>query len=395
MTTVPGQVDRRPARDRVQSALAELDWWLLGAALAVSAFGVYVVKVATEGDIPSDPGYFFTRQVAYTLIGFVALFFIMRLDLEWLSRYAWTLYAILIAAVGIVLVLGSSARGSTRWIELGPLRIQPSEIGKLIIAFVIAVIVVERIRSMDSARLSLVVAVVTAVPAAIVFLQPDLGTALVYAAIALTILWVAGQPITHFIVVGFVVVAAAALVLYVLPGAGLNVLKPYQVDRLTAFVDSGSDRSATGYQLEQSKVAIGSGGAFGKGPSGATQTINDFLPEHHTDFIFAVVAEMFGFLGAGLLIGLYFVIVWRALVIMRSAATELERLVAAGIAAMLAFEVFVNIGMNVGIMPITGIPLPLMSYGGSHTLTNLVAVGVLLRIGARGLGPGVRPAASP
>ena len=156
------------------------------------------------------------------------------------------------------------------------------------------------------------------------------------------------------------------------------------MDRLTSFVDSGSDRSQAGYQLEQSKTAIGSGGAFGKGPGGATQTINDFLPEHHTDFVFAVVAEMFGFLGAGLLIGIYLIIIWRAVGIMRIAATQQEQLMAAGLAAMLAFEVFVNIGMNVGIMPITGIPLPFMSYGGSHTLTNLVAVGILLRIGQRG-----------
>lgn len=392
MATFPGELEGGSARARTQSALAGLDWWLLGSAIAVSGFGVYVVRIATDGDIPSDPGYFFTRQVAYTLIGLVALFFTLRLDLERLSRYVWTLYAMLIAAVGIVLVLGSSARGSTRWIELGPLRIQPSELGKVVIAFVLAVIVVERIRSMDSARLSLFVAGIAAVPAGIVFLQPDLGTSLVYAAITVAILWVAGQPITHFIVAGAVVVTLAALVLYILPAAGVNVLKPYQVDRLTAFVDSGADRSETGYQLEQSKVAIGSGGAFGKGPSGATQTINDFLPEHHTDFIFAVVAEMFGFLGAGLLIALYFVIIWRCLVIMRQAHTELERLVAAGLTAMLAFEVFVNIGMNVGIMPITGIPLPFMSYGGSHTLTNLVAVGVLLRIGRRGreLGPRTR-----
>ncbi|MFM8828933.1 MAG: rod shape-determining protein RodA [Actinomycetota bacterium] len=389
MGTFPEQVQGGSTRERAQSALAGLDWWLLGSAVAVSGFGVYVVKIATDGDIPSDPGFFFTRQVAYTLIGLVALFFTLRLDLERLSRYAWTLYAMLIAAVGIVLVLGSSARGSTRWIELGPLRLQPSELGKVVIAFVLAVIVVERIRTMDPARLSLLVGAIAAVPAAIVFLQPDLGTALVYAAITVAILWVAGQPITHFIVAGAVVVTLVALVLYVLPAAGVNVLKPYQVDRLTAFVDSGADRSETGYQLEQSKVAIGSGGAFGKGPAGATQTINDFLPEHHTDFIFAVVAEMFGFLGAGLLIALYFVIIWRCLVIMRNAHSELDRLMAAGLTAMLAFEVFVNIGMNVGIMPITGIPLPFMSYGGSHTLTNLVAVGVLLRIGRRGreLGP--------
>jgi rod shape determining protein RodA len=392
MSTLSGPAPAQPSRGRATSVLAGLDWWLLGGALAVTGFGVYVVKVATDGDIAADPGFFFTRQVAYALIGLVALFFTLRLDLEWLSRYVWTIYAVLIASVGVVLVLGASARGSTRWIELGPLRLQPSELGKVAIAFIIAVVVVERIKSMESARLSLLVAGVVAVPAAIIFLQPDLGTSLVYAAIALAILWVAGQPITHFMLFGAVVVSAAALILYVLPGIGVNVLQPYQVDRLTAFVDSGADRSATGYQLEQSKVAIGSGGAFGKGPSGATQTINDFLPEHHTDFIFAVVAEMFGFLGAGLLIGLYFLIIWRALVIMRSAATELERLVAAGIIAMLAFEVFVNIGMNVGIMPITGIPLPFMSYGGSHTLTNLVAVGVLLRIGARGRESGPRAA---
>ena len=392
MTTLPGQVPTHSARARAQSALAGIDWWLLGAALAVSGFGVYVVKVATEGDVPGDPGYFFTRQVAYALIGLVALFFVLRLDLEWLSRYVWTLYAILVASVGVVLVLGSSARGSTRWIEFGPIRLQPSELGKVIIAFVIAVVVVERIKSMDSARLSLLVAGVTALPAGIVFLQPDLGTALVYAAIALAILWVAGQPITHFILFGAVVVGAAVLVLYLLPALGVNVLQPYQVDRLTSFVDSGADRSATGYQLEQSKVAIGSGGAFGKGPSGATQTINDFLPEHHTDFIFAVVAEMFGFLGAGLLIAVYLIIIWRAIVIMRGAPTELERLLAAGITAMFAFEVFVNIGMNVGIMPITGIPLPFMSYGGSHTLTNLVAVGVLLGIARRSRLPDPRGA---
>ncbi len=379
-------LERRSAhRDsRVREALAGLDWWLLGAALVASGFGVYVVRAATESDIPSDPGFFFTRQLAFTLVGLLCLVLVMRLDLDRISRYAWTIYAILIASVGVVLVLGSSARGSTRWIELGPARLQPSELGKVALAFVLAVVVVERLPAMEPGRLSLMVAGLTAIPAAIVFLQPDLGTSLVYMAIALAVLWVAGQPITHFALFITIVVVLATLVLYLLPAAGVNVLRPYQVDRLTSFVDSGSDRSQAGYQLEQSKTAIGSGGAFGKGPGGATQTINDFLPEHHTDFVFAVVAEMFGFLGAGLLIGIYLLIIWRAVGIMRIAATQLERLMAAGLAAMLAFEVFVNIGMNVGIMPITGIPLPFMSYGGSHTLTNLVAVGILLRIGQRG-----------
>ena len=379
MTHGTGKVEAR-----ARQATAGLDWWLLIMALAVSGFGVFVVRAATESDVASNPGFFFTRQLAFTVVGLVCLFFMLRLDLENLSRYVWTIYAILVASVGAVLLLGASARGSTRWIDLGPVRLQPSELGKVILAFVLAVVVVERLKAIEPARLSLMVLGLTLLPAVIVFLQPDLGTALVYVAIAMAILWVAGQPITHFVVAGAVIVGAVTLVLYLLPAMGLNVLHPYQVDRLTSFVDSGADRTQSGYQLEQSKVAIGSGGAFGKGPSGATQTINDFLPEHHTDFIFAVVAEMFGFLGGGLLIAAYFIIVWRAIVIMRLAATELERLVAAGIAAMLAFEVFVNIGMNVGIMPITGIPLPFMSYGGSHTLTNLVAVGVLLRIGMRG-----------
>ncbi len=382
MSTLRRRTDSLEARAR--AGMVGLDWWLLVGTLMTSAFGIYVVRAATESDVPGDPAFFFSRQLAYTLVGVVCLFFMLRLDLDRLSRHVWTIYAISVASVGAVLVLGVSARGSTRWIDLGVVRLQPSELAKVVLAFVLAVVVAERLRAMEPARLTLMALGLAMLPAIIVFLQPDLGTSLVYLAITLGILWVAGQPITHFVLIGGIIVTLVVLVLYLLPAIGLNVLQPYQVSRLTSFVNAGSDGTQTGYQLEQSKVAIGSGGAFGKGPSGATQTINDFLPEHHTDFVFAVVAEMFGFLGAGLLIGAYFIIIWRAIVIMRLAATEFERLIAAGIAAMLAFEVFVNIGMNVGIMPITGIPLPFMSYGGSHIVTNLVAVGLLLRIGMRG-----------
>ncbi len=382
MSTLRRRTDSLEARAR--AGMVGLDWWLLVGTLMTSAFGIYVVRAATESDVPGDPAFFFSRQLAYTLVGVVCLFFMLRLDLDRLSRHVWTIYAISVASVGAVLVLGVSARGSTRWIDLGLVRLQPSEFAKVVLAFVLAVVVAERLRAMEPARLTLMALGLAMLPAIMVFLQPDLGTSLVYLAITLGILWVAGQPITHFVLIGGIIVTLVVLVLYLLPAIGLNVLQPYQVSRLTSFVNSGSDGTQTGYQLEQSKVAIGSGGAFGKGPSGATQTINDFLPEHHTDFVFAVVAEMFGFLGAGLLIGAYFIIIWRAIVIMRLAATEFERLIAAGIVAMLAFEVFVNIGMNVGIMPITGIPLPFMSYGGSHTVTNLVAVGLLLRIGMRG-----------
>jgi rod shape determining protein RodA len=206
---------------------------------------------------------------------------------------------------------------------------------------------------------------------------------MVYAVILAAILFMAGTRWTHFAVGASVVVVAVLAVLWLLPTFGVQVLQPYQVDRLTAFTNSGKDVGDTGYQLEQSKTAIGSGGAFGKGVNGATQTNNDFLPEHHTDFIFAVVAEMFGFVGAGALVLCFGLVLWRGLRICMRASTRIDQLVAATIVAMLGFEVFVNIGMTVGIMPITGIPLPFMSYGGSHTLTNLIAVGLLLRIHRR------------
>jgi rod shape determining protein RodA len=172
-------------------------------------------------------------------------------------------------------------------------------------------------------------------------------------------------------------------VLWVLPAGGVHVLEDYQRERLTAFVGSDRDTSDQGYQLDQSTTAIGSGGALGKGPDGATQTQNDFLPEHHTDFIFAVTAEMLGFVGGAGLILLYALIIWRGLRVTAQASTPTDQVLAGAIVAMLAFQVFVNIGMTVRLMPITGIPLPLMSYGGSHTLTTFAAVGLLLGIHRR------------
>ncbi|MDH3227102.1 MAG: FtsW/RodA/SpoVE family cell cycle protein, partial [Thermoleophilia bacterium] len=260
----------------------------------------------------------------------------------------------------------------------------PSEAGKLILVFVLAAVIAERAHLIGTVSLSVLALIITAVPALIIFLEPDLGTAMVYFAILAGILLVAGAPWHHFAVAGVVAALAVLIVVVVLPNTGVSVLQPYQVDRLTAFVDSERDPSDSSYQLEQSKTAIGSGGALGKGPEGATQTINDFLPEHHNDFIFAVVSEMFGFVGGGGLILLFGIVVWRAMRIASNAASRFDQLIVAGIVSMLVFQVFVNIGMTVGIMPITGIPLPFMSSGGSHTIASMAAVGVLMRIHARG-----------
>jgi rod shape determining protein RodA len=383
MTTIAPRAPRSPVVDRLRDSAGRLDWILLLCVAGISTFGLYTIKAGTRLDVPGDPTYYFTRQILLLLVGVGGMLIAAMVNLDRLARWTWFLWGGLCGALAAVFVIGSGARGSTRWIDLGPFRLQPSEIGKVVIIAVLAGLVVERVGQVGTTRFTLLCAGVVALPTAIVFAQPDLGTALVYLVILATVLFLAGAPWTHFAIFASVVVVVIGAVLWVLPSFGLDVLQPYQVERLTAFTNSSSDTTDSGYQLEQSKTAIGSGGATGKGPNGATQTINDFLPEHQTDFIFAVVAEMFGFLGAGGLIVAYGLLLWRALRIVTRASTQMDQLVAGGIVAMLAFEVFVNIGMTVGIMPITGIPLPFMSYGGSHTLTNLIAVGLLLRINQR------------
>jgi rod shape determining protein RodA len=218
------------------------------------------------------------------------------------------------------------------------------------------------------------------IPAIMVVAQPDLGSGLVYLAIVITILFVAGTPWTHFAALGGVAAAAVAVVLVAAPAVGVTVLKDYQVDRLTAFINPSDNPQEEGYQLEQSITAIGAGQKTGRGAEDATQTRLDFLPEHHTDFVFAVVGEEFGFAGAAIVLSLFALLIWRALRIMTMSKNLYGSLLAGGICAMLMFQVFVNVGMTIGIMPITGVPLPLMSYGGSSVLVTFLAVGLLQSI---------------
>jgi len=221
------------------------------------------------------------------------------------------------------------------------------------------------------------------IPAALVMLQPDLGSALVYIVIGLATLFVAGAPWRHFAALGALVAVAVALALVALPAAGVSVLHGYQKDRLTAFLHPSDTASKESYQQHQSRIAIGSGEKTGRG-NDATQTRYNFLPEHHTDFVFAVVGERWGFAGAALVLSLYALLIWRGLRILTSAKNLYGAIVAGGIVSMLLFQVFVNVGMNVGIMPITGIPLPLMSYGGSSIVTTMLAIGLLQSIHAQG-----------
>ena len=359
-----------------------LDPLLLLATLGLVAASVYVVRTATVDDIPGDPNYYMYRQLTYAGIGLVLMYVLSRIDYSRLREWKIGLYGLMIAGILLVYAMGVSARGSRRAIELGFFNFQASELGKVLLVVALAGFMVERLRRLNEPETTSRIVLLAVVPAMLVIGQPDLGSGLVFLAIATAVLFVAGTKWTHFAALAGLAALAITLVLLVAPTLGVEVMKPYQKDRLTAFLSPTDDPRKEGYQINQSLTAIGSGGKTGRGDE-STQTRLDFLPEHHTDFIFSVVGEEFGFVGAALVLSLFALLIWRALRILTMSKNFYGALVAGGITAMVIFQVFVNVGMTIGIMPITGIPLPLMSYGGSSVLTTLMAIGLLQSIHAQ------------
>jgi rod shape determining protein RodA len=355
-----------------------LDFLLLAATLGLIVFSLLTLNSATAADVPGSPHYFVTRQAAYAVVGLIAMAALAFIDYSRFRELKIGLYATMMALILAVLALGGVTRGSRRWIELPGFRFQPSELGKVLLLLAISAFVIDRLRRLNDRDVTSRIILLALVPTLLVMAQPDLGTGIVYLAITLTVLFVAGTKWTHFAVLGTIAAVAATLVLIVAPMAGAPVLKGYQKDRLTAFLNKNdADPKSQGYQLKQAEIAIGSGRKGGRGSKRATQTRLDFLPESHTDFIFAVVGEQYGFVGAGIVLSLYALLIWRALRILTIAKNLYGALLAGAIAAMLMTQVFVNVGGNVGIMPITGIPLPLMSYGGSSVIVTLIALGIL------------------
>jgi rod shape determining protein RodA len=390
MSVIITRRSRSRPRSRALSIARRLDWLLLAATAGLTALGLTVLGDATRHDIAGDPGYYVRRQTIYFVVGGLGMVAMSAIDPALWRRLRMPLYLGTLGLVAVVLVLGTTIRGSTRWITVPGFQFQPSELGKLTVILALAAFVADRRDHMDSARVSLLALGYIGIPAALVFLEPDLGTSLVYGAAGLAALLISGVPFKHFAGLFAVVIAVAALVFAVLPAAGLPVLKPYQTDRLTSFLHPGRDQAGNGYNQYQSLIAVGSGGVAGRGVQQSAQTNGDFLPEHQTDFIFAVLAEQRGFVGAALLLGLYLVLLWRALRAVAVSSTYYGSVVAAGIAGWLLFSVFVNVGMTIGIAPITGIPLPFMSFGGSGTITALLAVGVIQAIQLRGRLPVAR-----
>ena len=362
------------------SPFLQLDPLLLLAGIGLIACGVYVVGTATHGDIPGNPDYYLVRQAAYGAVGLVLMLVLARFDYSRLREWKLGIYGMTIGLILLTLALGTATRGSKRWIDLPFLKLQPSELGKVLLVVALSAFVVDRVRRLSDKETTSRVLLLAILPAMLVVIQPDLGSALVYTAIACTVLFVAGTRWTHFLVIGLITVTSIVGILVAAPAAGVHVLKQYQVDRLTAFVNPTDNPRRQGYQLKESQVAIGSGEKTGRGPAHASQTKLDFLPEHHTDFVFSVVGEEFGFVGAALVLSLYALLIWRALRILTMSKNLYGALIAGGITAMLMFQVFVNVGMTIGIMPITGVPLPLLSYGGSSVLVTFLAIGLLQSI---------------
>jgi rod shape determining protein RodA len=381
-----------PRRSRILEwlHLRELDTPMLVASIGLIAFSIFTLASSTRAEIAGRPLYFVERQTLYALVGIALMLAVGRFDYTRLRGLRATIYAAMVGSIALVLIGGTAVRGSHRWIDLPLFQFEPSELAKVLLCVSLAALVYERVRRPFGVRQTLNLLALGLVPAGLVFLQPDLGTGIVLVVIALTILFVSGIPWQHFAAIGAAAVLIGGALFAAGSAAGIHPLQGYQQDRLTAFLHPSDDPGDASYQVNQAVIAVGSGEAAGRG-NDSTQTELLFVPERHTDFVFAVIGERFGFMGALFVVLLYAVLFWRAIRVMRTSASFYGSMIAGGVLAMLAFQMIVNVGMNLGLMPVTGITLPLMSYGGSSVLGTFLALGLLQSIHAhseRGSGEG-------
>jgi rod shape determining protein RodA len=380
----------RPVRTEaveLGSFVRRLDWVLLGAVAGLLGYGLWAIAGITQHDIPGDSTYYVVRQGVYAAVGAVALLVALFVDPDYYRRFKRGIYLGTTGVMLLVLMAGTVSRHSKRWLDIGFFRFQPSEFGKLLFVLFLAGLLADRAKRLGDSRTVIEAIGFAAIPILLVFVQPDVGTAMVYSVALAAVLFVAGTRWTHLAVLGASALALILAVLWLLPSAGVQVLKPYQQARLTHFTHPDQDPSGATYNLTQSINAVGAGGFHGRGVAGATQTNYHFLPEHATDFAFASLAEERGFVGVSVLLLLYLLVVWRGLKIVAVARDAFSAIAAGGIVIAFLFQIFVNVGMSIGIAPVTGIPLPFVSVGGSAMMANLLAIGVLEAIHARGRGP--------
>jgi rod shape determining protein RodA len=364
--------------------LRHLDYLLLAVVGGVVAYGLWVLADVTRHDVAGEADFYLVRQSVYVVFGVIALGAAVAVNPDVYRRLGRVLYGVALFLLLLVLVVGDDVRGSKRWIEFGTFNFQPSELGKILLILFLAGFIADRARRLAEWKTTLATVALGIPPMILVFKEPDFGTALIYAAAIAAILFLACVPWTHLAAVAVTAALVLTSLVWLLPAAGIEVLQPYQVDRLTGFLHPDVDPSGTTYNVNQSITAVGSGGLDGRGVVGATQTNMNYLPEHKTDFIFSALAEQRGFLGASVLLVLYALIAWRGIKVIAVARDLFSAAVAGAIVTAFLFQVFVNVGMTIGIAPITGIPLPFVSFGGSSLITMMFMVGLLEAIHVRG-----------
>ncbi len=370
--------ERRPIR--------HLDLMLVLVTAAIVVAGFFLLYSATKTTLIGENQGQFARvqkQIVTAAIGLVLMLLVMSFDYRFLKVYAGFIYAGMIVTLLLVRIpgIGSTAIGDAsaaqRWFAFGGFQVTPSEFVKVGLIVMLAAVLSELRSPIPTLNDVLRVCAIAAVPMGLVFLQPDIGTTIVLLAIVGGMLVVAGTRPRQLAALAVATIVALALAFQ------LGVIKDYQLARLTGFLDPTADTQTTNYNRNQAEIAVGSGGVLGRGYGAGTQTNLDFVPEQHTDFIFTVAGEEFGFVGSAIFLGFYAILLWRAIRIAYLSKDPFGTYLATGVASMFAIQMFVNVGMVIGIMPITGIPLPFVSYGGSQMLANFVAIGILLNVHMR------------
>jgi rod shape determining protein RodA len=362
-----------------EGALRHLDPTLIFSAVALSVFGLFMVYSATNQSLASlgeDPGFYLKKQIAFLMLGVIAMIFAATFDYRLVKVYAPIAYGVVVLTLLLVLTpVGQETAGAQRWITFFGFQFQPAELAKLVVVATLAAYLSE----LREVRLEHVwrAALIAGGPMVLIFLQPDIGTMMVFGAVLIAALVVAGARARHIAILVGVAIFGAIIAF------NLGIVKDYQVARLRSFLDPAADPLRAGYNLQQAEIAIGAGGLFGRGYLNGSQTNLDFVPEQHTDFVFTVVGEELGFVGATVLLSLYAILLWRGFRTALMSRDSFGTLLAMGIVTMFAFQLFVNVGMTMGIMPVTGIPLPLVSYGGTSMIVNWLAVGLLLNVHMR------------
>lgn len=354
--------------------LKNFDYGLFFITLVLCCYGLIILSSATQG-LGSDPTLYVSKQVTRIGVGLAIILLICSVDYINFYRWSWYFYFLNLVFLVLVLFIGRDSEGASRWIDLKVFDFQPSELAKLIVIITLARLLVDGVERRERLLATWPFFLHVLPPTLLIFMQPDLGTALVFMVIFFGMIYMAGVPV-RFIAV-YIAAGMAAFPLF------WSRLMDYQKMRLLVFFNPEIDPLGYGYQLMQSMIAIGSGGIRGKGLYAGTQARLQFLPEQHTDFIFSVLAEELGLIGGVLLLFLYFCLIYRILKIGSFSKDTFGALICTGVATMITFQVLVNVGMTISVMPVTGLPLPFISYGGSSMLVNMLSIGVVLNVGMR------------